>query len=248
MHTTYFWHKLHLYRSKIILILLLVGTSGSIWAQTKVYNRRFLENYDEEEIHFGFFFGTGFNRFEIKQNELYYNNPNNVLNIYSPANFSFRVGMAVNKYINRRWDIRSTPGINITGKQLYFDIDGTPKTVQKDARDLDFFELPVYFKYKSDRRKNSRMYMLAGGNFVVESNIRKGARLQTAKLPTKNADLCIEYGFGYEQFMQFGKLTGELRFSHGLVNLMKNDAAARPWSEGIGSLRSHAVSLYLFFE
>jgi hypothetical protein len=245
MHSTYIWYKLHLYWRKIVLITAVIFLNHSVFSQTKVYNRRFLENYDDKDIHFGFYFGTGFSRLDPRHNEYFYDNANTTVSVTSPPRFVFKVGMVINKYLDRRWDIRTTPGINISSKELKYDIFGA--NTESNSRDLDYFELPILLKYKSERRKNSRMYMLAGANFLVETNIRKGQSSQVAKLPTKTADLCLEYGFGFEQFLEFGKFTGELRFSHGIKNLYQADPS-KPYTLGIEGLKSHTVTVYLFFE
>jgi hypothetical protein len=245
MHSTNLWHKFNLHWRKITLILTISLIQYPLFSQTKVYNRRFLENYDDKEIHFGFYFGTGFSRLNVGHNDFFLDSTNKVVSVSSPPKFAFKVGMVINKYINRRWDVRTTPGINITSKQLDYEVFNDKPI--SNSRDLDYFELPILFKYKSERRKNSRMYMVAGGNFLVETNIRKGQTALIDKLPTKTADLCIEYGFGYEQFLEFGKFTGELRFSHGLKNLYQADAT-KPHTKGLNSLKSHTVSVYLYFE
>lgn len=246
MHTTYLWHKFNLYWRKIGLLFLFSILQYPLFSQTKVYNRRFLENYDDKEIHFGFYFGTGFTRFNFKHADDFNLPTNDVVNISSPSKFAFKVGMVVNRYLNRRWDVRATPGINITSREIDYEKFGAATI--SDARDLDIFEIPITFKYKSERRKNSRMYMLAGTNFLIETNIRKSARLAVAKLPSKTADLCLEYGFGFEQFLEFGKLSGELRFSHGLFNMNLPADPTKPYRKSIESLKSHTVTVYLFFE
>jgi hypothetical protein len=245
MYTTNLWHKFNLYWRKISVILILLASNFLVFSQTKVYNRRFLENYDDKEIHFGFYFGTGFSRLNPKHNTYFADPANETISVTSPAKFGFKVGLVVNRYLNRRWDIRTTPGINITSKQLDYEIFN--KNPITNARDLDYFEIPVLMKYKSERRKNSRMYMLAGGNFLIETNIRKGQGTLIDKLPIKTADFCVEYGFGFEQYLEFGKFTGELRFSHGLKNLFIPDAN-KVHTLGINGLKSHTVSIYLFFE
>ncbi len=245
MHSTNFWYKFNLHWRKISLLFAIILTQLSLFSQTKVYNRRFLENYDDKEIHFGFYFGTGFSRLNVKHSEKFLLPADEVISITSPSKFAFKVGLVVNRYLNKRFDIRTTPGINISSKEIDYELFGKPNII--NSRDLDYFEFPVLLKYKSERRKNSRMYMVAGGNFLVETNIRKGQKNLITKLPTKTADFCIEYGFGFEQYLEFGKFTGELRFSHGLKNLFLPDAS-KSYLDGIEKLKSHTVTVYLFFE
>jgi hypothetical protein len=245
MYTTYFWHKCHIYRAKITAILLLVSISYCANAQSRVYNRRFLEHYDDKPTHFGFYFGTGFSRLNVEHNQSFSLSTDETVKITSKPRFAFKVGLVVNRYLSPQWDLRTTPGINISSKELHYDIYEKPSIT--DERDLDYFELPILAKFKSDRRKNHRMYMLAGANFLIETNIRKGQKALVAKLPTKNSDFCIEYGAGFEQFLEFGKFSGELRFSHGLRNLLVADSN-KPHAAGLAGLKSHTVTIYLFFE
>jgi Outer membrane protein beta-barrel domain len=245
MHTTYIWNKLNLHWRKIIILLAIIA-QNPLFSQTKVYNRRFLENYDDKDIHFGFYFGTGFSRFDFRHSDTFQNATDPTVSISSPTKFAFKVGLVINKYFDKRWDIRTTPGINISSKEMVYDqFNAQPIT---DARDLDYFELPILFKLKSDRRKNSRMYMLGGASMLLESNIKKGQKSLISNLPTKTTDFCLEYGFGFEQFLEFGKFTGELRFSHGLRNLFIPETGSKTYRNGVDNLKSHTVTLYLFFE
>ena len=90
------------------------------------------------------------------------------------------------------------------------------------------------------------MYLLAGGTFSIESNVRRKELQGASRLSTGTMDFAIEYGIGLEQFFEYFKLAPELRFSHGLVNLFNptNNAAG----VGISKLTTHSVTLFLNFE
>ena len=77
------------------------------------------------------------------------------------------------------------------------------------------------------------MYLLAGGTFSIETNVRKKELIGASKLSTGTMDFAIEYGIGFEQFFEFFKFAPELRFSHGLVNLY-NPALMRLVLESAG--------------
>jgi len=99
-------------------------------------------------------------------------------------------------------------------------------------------------KYKSLRRVNSRMYMVAGFTLGLETNVKRSRG--GGQLDTKSSDFSVDYGVGYEQFFEFFKFAPELRFSHGLGNVFrpsKNSAGV-----GISKLTTHTVTLYLNFE
>ncbi len=89
------------------------------------------------------------------------------------------------------------------------------------------------------------MYMVAGFKPSVEIGSNKKEQTND-RLITDNNDLCVEYGFGFDLFYPFVKFAPELRFSHGLRNMLITDNS--PYSKGLERLNSHTVSLYLFFE
>ena len=52
-----------------------------------------------------------------------------------------------------------------------------------------------------------------------------------------------------EQFLEFGKFTGELRFSHGIKNLfLTENNSTLLYRNSLQDLKSHTVTMYLFFE
>ena len=92
------------------------------------------------------------------------------------------------------------------------------------------------------------MYLLAGVTLGIETNVKRsrGGGGINNRLDTKTSDFTLDYGVGFEQFFQFFKFAPELRFSHGLGNMLQpaNNSA----SIGIERLRTHTVTLYLNFE
>lgn len=250
MHSTHIWHKFHLYRSQIVFCTVFIFSSISLLAQNQAYSRRFLENYDLEEYHFGFYIGSGFTRFNHTYSKSFANSTSPITAIYSPTAFALKIGLMVDKQLSSKLSLRATPGINIHEKSMVFEeLDINNEIIKKPLKkQTDIFEVPVMFKYKSERRKNSRMYILAGTSLLYEANIRKSTRASAATFPAKTLDFTLDYGFGYEHFMGYGKLTPEIRFSHGIRNLLVPNSRATQINDNISSLNTHTVTLYLFFE
>ncbi|WP_461077783.1 type IX secretion/gliding motility protein PorT/SprT [Spirosoma flavus] len=228
---------------RILTILLFLLVQLTSHGQNYKYVVKHLERYDDKLIHYGFFFAVPVTRFSVKYSPSFIT-ADSAYRIYSPNKASFRVGFVVNAFLNDRFDLRLTPSVSLFSREVQYDYPGgTSKTEVRESTWVDF---PLLFKYKSERRNNSRMYLLAGGAFSIETNVRRKENQGASRLSTRTMDLAVEYGIGFEQFFEFFKFAPELRFSHGLLNLYNptNNAAGI----GINRLTTHTVTLYLNFE
>jgi hypothetical protein len=57
--------------------------------------------------------------------------------------------------------------------------------------------------------------------------------------------MSVDYGFGFDLFYEYFKLSPELRFSHGITNMLVKDPNV--YSKALDRLSSHTVSFYLYF-
>ena len=227
--------------SLVLLISLLEYNQAN--GQSYKYVRKHLERYDDKTIHYGFFFAAPVSRFSVGYSPTFLS-ADSAYRIYSPNKPAFRVGLSVNAYLNDRFDLRLTPSVSLFSREVHYDYPGgTSKTETRESTWIDF---PLLLKYKSERRNNTRMYLLAGGTFSIESNVRRKELQGASQLSTGTMDFAIEYGIGFEQFFEFFKFAPELRFSHGLVNLYNPSTNAA--GIGIRKLTTHSVTLYLNFE
>lgn len=246
MHTSYLRHLFNLSGPKIALLVLLgllVSYEGK--SQGVGYVRRHLEFYDDKPIHYGFLFALPVTRFNLQHSDKFLES-DSAYAIQSPAQGAFRMGFTVNAYLNDHFDVRTTPSISLYERQLKYSYPGG--TERSEKRESTWIEIPLLLKYKSLRRVNSRMYLLAGVTLGIETNVKRsrGAFSAGERLETRTSDFTVDYGVGFEQFFQFFKFAPELRFSHGLVNMLQpsNNAV----SVGISRLTTHTVTLYLNFE
>ncbi len=230
---------------RVSAVLLLIGfVHIQVQAQTNYkYIRKHLERYDDKTIHYGFFFAAPITRFSVSHSPEFIT-ADSAYRIYSPNKPAFRVGFVVNSYLSKHFDLRLTPSVSLFSREVQYDYPGGSS--RTEVRESTWIDLPLLLKYKSERRNNTRMYLLAGGAFSIESNVRRKEVQGASKLSTGTMDFAIEYGIGFEQFFEFFKFAPELRFSHGLVNLYRpTDNVA---GIGINKLTTHSVTLYLNFE
>ncbi|GAB3963292.1 hypothetical protein GCM10028805_66100 [Spirosoma harenae] len=231
-------------RGIAILVLLIFLVQFQSQAQTSYkYVRKHLELYDDKEIHYGFFFAAPVTRFSVGYSPAFLT-ADSAYRIHSPNKVAFRVGGVVNLYLNERYDLRFTPSVSLFSREVHYDYPGGTNKIE--TRESTWVDFPLLLKYKSERRNNTRMYLLAGATFSIESNVRRKELQGASRLSTKTKDVAIEYGIGFEQFFEYFKLAPELRFSHGLINLFNptNNVAG----VGINKLTTHSITLVLNFE
>nr|WP_310589821.1 porin family protein [Dyadobacter sp.] len=244
MHITYLRDLFNLRRTQVIIgILALLMAAQEAQSQGIGYRRKHLEYYDDKPIHYGILFAVPFTRFNIKHSNDFVTKDTAFV-IQSPTNAAFRMGFTVNAYLNEHFDLRTTPAVSLYERHVKFSYpNGTDRT---EKRESTWIEVPLLLKYKSLRRVNSRMYMIAGVTLGIETNVKRNRGGGATALNTKSSDFSIDYGIGYEQFFEFFKFAPELRFSHGLTNMLV--PGANSVANGISRMRTHTVTLYLNFE
>ncbi|MCE7062541.1 porin family protein [Dyadobacter sp. CY343] len=222
--------------------MLLLFAVQDIKAQGLGYRRKHLEYYDDKPIHYGILFAVPFTRFNVKHNSDFLAKDSAFV-IQSPTQASFRMGFTVNAFLTEHFDLRTTPSVSLYERQVKFSYPNGTDKIEK--RESTWIEVPLLLKYKSLRRVNSRMYMVAGVTLGIETNVKR-SRGNSSRLDTKSTDFSIDYGVGYEQFFEFFKFAPELRFSHGLTNMFQ--PSKNSIGSGINKLSTHTVTLYLNFE
>lgn len=244
MYAVNIWHLLDIRRVQVkqtLLFLLVAGCYTPVWGQGQGYVRKHLEFYDDRPIHFGFLFAMPVTRYAARMADSYV--ADTTLALYSPAKTAFRMGFTINKVLTPHFDIRTTPSVTLYGRTLRYEYANSR---MDKVRESTWIEVPLLLKYKSKRRANTRMYLLAGATFGFETNVKNKIRFGAEQLNAKRADITLDYGVGLERFFEFFKLAPELRFSHGLINMIP--LSGTQTMPGIERLTTHAVTVYLNFE
>lgn len=246
MYTSYFWHQFYLHRKKIIVLgiyLSIFSFSFPCLAQRPSLYEVHQADYDEKPLHYGFFLSGHYSKFTRTYSQAFVSGADTAFAITPKGSPGFGLGFIVNYILNSHFEVRLLPSAAFYERSIDYRFNkGTEKTQLIEST---FLELPVLIKYRSVRRGNVRMYMVGGIKPSVEIGTNKKEREQD-RLRTDNIDLAVEYGFGFDLFYSFVKVSPELRFSHGISNMLIKDTS--PYSKGLDRLASHTISLYLFFE
>ena len=246
MDTSYNRHKFYLLGTKIVLLALLLGASGAnSFAQTTsggVINPR----YDERKtVTYGFTLGYRTVSYRMRYSD-YFTTPDmdSVHSIQPRKSPGFSLGFIVNFRIAEYLDARITPTVAFSEYHVNYNYVGA-NTVDNFVESTAV-EFPVLLKYKSQRRKNTRLYLVGGVNPIIEAASRSKLEEDLDKFQINQFNLALDFGFGFDLYFPLFKFSPELRFSYGVLDVLsptKNDL-----SIGIDEFKTKAVSLYLHFQ
>ena len=236
-------------KSSISLTFLLLAW-GSLFAQLKPQIQLNDADYDyNKRLRFGFSIGLNTMDFSVRSNpnpidgELLFADVSNLF----PG---FNVNVVSDLRLLSTLSLRFLPGISFGERSLsFYNPDGSLETMMK--LESSFIEMPLLFKYAAKRNKNSRPYIVAGANFRIDMaaykklNIEEGVFLRLIK-----GDVYYEYGFGYDFFLTYFKLSMELKMSTGLFNVLANDYAedGAEYFHAINRMRSQVIVFAFHFE
>ncbi|MFN0049415.1 MAG: porin family protein [Cytophagales bacterium] len=262
-HSFNFWHQFHLHWRKLIFLSFFFASFCS-FSQTQSKRNRLnqqdkyevnkvkkdinLPNYDEKFLHYGFFLGLNYDRTILKYSEAYFSD--SIYKSITPlGEGGFSLGFLMNFRLHDQVAFKIVPSVGFYTRSVNYQFSrkdtliGNPiESVQ--AVETSFIEMQFLVKYRSLRRKNTRMYVVAG----VKPSIRAGGKKSEDGQPTlgiSRFDFSIEYGAGIEIYFPYFKWSPELRFSHGLINLRQTGGL---YNTPLQALYTHTVSLYFFFE
>jgi hypothetical protein len=230
----------------MLLILLLL--SHALRAQEQYNSGGYkgninLQGYDERWLHYGFTIGINTTRFKISNSMAYLNSlGDSVQSTQSKSSPGFSLGFVMNLRVKDHWDLRLLPTVAFYDRTINYTF---AKSHASQTSQSTFIELPLLVKYKSQRRRNSRMYVVGGIKPGIEAGAKKKEK-KASELRTGNMDFAIDYGFGFDIYYPLFKFSPEIRISQGLPNMLVNDPNS--YSRSLHRITSHTVTLYLHFE
>lgn len=203
-----------------------------------------LPHYDKRKLHYGFLMGIHRTYFDVSYSEQFtYPTYDSLVSILSPPRFGFALGFIVNLRLGELFDLRTTPKVSFYEFMAEYNFkDGGQINQLVEAT---FVELPLLFKYKSIRWTNSRIYIIGGIVPGFQASGNKDDEKER-KLQTGDFNLSGELGFGFDYYFPLFKFSPEIRFSRGLVNMIRDDKYG--YSDGIERLTTNTFTVYLLFE
>lgn len=247
-----------------IFILLTIGLN-SLAQRQAVKN---LSTFDDKKLHFGFTLGLNTTDFGISHYNVIGDNPKfdpTKLEVVDGVTIDgsqriradiasltpgFTVGIVSNLRLGEYFDLRFLPGMSFSERKLVYNIlihdinnTGNPAFFSIKSTFLDF---PLLLKYKAKRMNNQRPYMIGGLAYRID--ISKTGKDDLVRL--KPFSSYLEAGMGWDTYLQFFRLSTELKFSFGLNNVLDNGGVnqMKVYSNAFSRLTSNMFILSFHFE
>lgn len=178
--------------------------------------------------------------------------------IYSPFTHGVGLGLLADAKVNDNVNLRFTPNIVFSNKRVVYGFD--PDDVDLQGSDqlsklvrASFVDLPLFIKFRSDRKNNYRGYLIAGGkysfNVVSKKRYEDGDSPPHGKeLKTKPGYFAYEAGIGFELYFDFFKMSPEIRWSQSVGNLLDRRQETNMFNYPIERLMLRNLQVSLFFE
>jgi hypothetical protein len=244
MQNTHFWYKLNLHRLKIGFVFLLTLCALAGEAQKLRWVEKNNPNYDNRKLTYGFLIGLHTTTYQLKYADQFVTPQFDTVFAVRPSwAAGFSLGFIVNYRLDDQLDIRLTPKVGFYEHHLaYMYTNGKPTDNQ--LVETTMVEFPILLKYKSERRGNVRMYMIGGVVPGIEASGKKKQEDRTLQVNTTN--LSIDAGFGFDLYYPLFKFSPELRFSHGLVNMLSN--TTDKYGQPLKRVSTNTITLYFLFQ
>ena len=229
----------------VTLITLPAAGQNFQWA------RRNNPEYDKRKFTYGFSIGIHTSSYQTRYSDKFVTGSlSNINFVRAKFNGGFSLGFLVNRRLHDMLDIRLMPKAGFYNHELtYYYVTADPKTKKISESQLvetTMVEMPLLLKYKSMRRGNIRMYMVGGVTPSFEASGKKEVLSTDEKLSIRKGNLSLEGGIGFDLYFPLFKLSPEIRYSRGVVNILGNYASA--FREPLQSINTNTISVYFIFQ
>ncbi len=257
MQTIDIRYQLNLHWRKIgftLYLLFFLGLNGMSQDTYKPLNN---SGQDDQFISYGFFLAGHNSSLRLKYSDAYmesnqgYNNIQSIMPVFSPG---FSLGFLITTRLHDQFNFLIAPKVGFYEFKTdinYFQLDDFEETgvgvkTETLITEMTMVELPLIFKYKSHRFNNTRMFFTGGVNPQFRTKSQEEA--DADDLVLTGSDLALEMGMGFDFYFKFFKFSPEIRFSHGLKNLYREETSNPEFAGAISEIRRKSITLYLNFQ
>ncbi|MCB0705653.1 MAG: PorT family protein [Saprospiraceae bacterium] len=159
----------------------------------------------------------------------------------------FNLGIVTNLKIGNYFDIRFLPTLSFTERRINYATPNNTRPAYSRPIESVFVEMPFHIRYKSDPFNDMRLFVISGVkySFDVASDSRSNQAEDLVKIaPT---DFAFEIGAGAQFFFPYFIFSPEIKFSHGLGNILLFDNRLEE-ANVLEKILSRTLTISLHFE
>lgn len=206
-----------------------------------------LPKYDRKMFHFGFALGMNYTDIAVKLKD----NIQALDSVYvvePKGAVGFNLNIISDMRLGEHFNMRFLPGISFVGRSMEYTLyekDTVPVVYDKVVNSV-YLEVPLYFKFRSRRINNWRVYLIGGGKFLYDMATKEEVESDEVILKMKREDYTWDLGVGVDFYLEYFKLSTEVKMAFGLNNLLVEDQSV--FTNSIESLKSKTFLFSIYFE
>jgi hypothetical protein len=225
-------------------LLLLFGVSQGI-AQTARGNYNFLD-FNQKPYYFGITLAYNSSNFKVFQSRDFVLN-DSIRSVESVTGPGFNLGIVTNLKIGEYFDIRFLPTLSFAERNINYLATNNDRRPFARKVESVFVEMPFHARYKSVPFNDMRLFVITGVKYSFD--VASDSRSRQAESLVKIApnDFSFEVGAGIQFFLPYFIFSPEIKFSHGLNNILIFDKNLEE-SSVIDKVLSRTFTFSLHFE
>ena len=236
-------HRLRRYRPAALGLVALLLACASARAQIGGDNYNYLE-FQKKPYYFGITVGYNASDYKVFLSEEF---------LRSESIFLTRVDrkpgldlkVVTNLKVGEYLDVRFLPGLAFAGRDIVY-VDDDDQEVERSVSSV-FAEFPVQVRYKSAPWKDIRMFVLGGVKYSYDVASDSRAKESDDLVRFSPSDFQLEVGGGMQFFFPYFIFSPEVKFSHGLGNVLLYDRDLEQ-ANVLDKVISRALTISLHFE
>lgn len=232
----------------VLLVCLLVFQAPAFSQMEKKKKVPNLPSFDYKPLHFGFLIGLNAMDFKVRH-KLSADRPEGLENRYAEVvslNPGVNIGIVSSLRLNKNLNIRFLPGISFGQRDLLYIQDGEQDQAPLEIKST-FLEFPLLLKFSGDRMTNFKPYVIGGINPRIDL-----AKTENDGLSLKSNDLYLEVGTGVDMYLNYFRLSTEIKISVGLRNVLNPGGTGEPedvfYTDVLDRLSSRLFVFSFYFE
>ena len=224
--------------------LALLSAASSVLAQAPQRGNYNYREHQAKDYYFGITVGYNTSSYRLFYSDRFVGD-NDILGTRVNREPGLDLKIVSNLKVGEYIDVRFLPGLAFAGRS----IDYTSREGELAQRKISsvFAEFPVQVRYKSEPWHDIRMFVLGGVKYSYD--VASDARAKQADDLVKFSpnDFQVEVGAGMQFFFPYFIFSPEIKFSHGLGNVLIYDDEL-PQSAVLDKVVSRALSISFHFE
>ncbi len=214
-------------------------------AQTARGNYNFLD-FNQKPYYFGITLAYNSSNFKVFQSRDFILN-DSIRRVESVTGPGFNLGIVTNLKIGDYFDIRFLPTLSFAERNInYTVVDDSRKPFARRVESV-FVEMPFHVRYKSEPFRDMRVFVIGGVKYSFDVASDSRSRQADNLVKVAPNDFAFEIGAGVQFFLPYFIFSPELKFSHGLNNILIFDNNL-PESSVIEKILSRTITLSFHFE